>query len=232
MNSPHYSTKTETIVINGVNNLIIRSLLDRQQYYDPKGAATRLGICSASWSLFGMLWPSSIRLASAIALRPVNTEEKILEIGCGLALASLVAHRRGANITASDRHPKAKLFLQENLRLNNLPKLPFRHGQWGEHPTPSLEDTGAALLHKKYDLIVGSDLLYEPDMPHALARFVNLHAATKAEIWIVDPNRGYRPAFNRKMQSLGFGLSSDDVLTENDPAQARYRGRMLIYKRN
>ncbi|QEY58688.1 SAM-dependent methyltransferase [Pseudomonas sp. C27(2019)] len=231
MNSPHYFTKTETIIIDGANDLIIRSLLDRQQYYDPTGAAERLGICSASWSLFGMLWPSSIHLASALALRPVNADEHILEIGCGLALASLVAHRRGANITASDRHPKAKSFLQENLRLNKLDKLPFRHGQWGVHPTPSLADTGAALLYKKYDLIVGSDLLYEPDMPLALALFINLHAAKQAEVWIVDPNRGYRPAFNRNMQTLGFELSSDNVLTETASNQENYRGRLLIYKR-
>ncbi len=231
MSTPHYHTKTETIKIDGVDDLVIRSLLDRQQFYDPKGAAARLGICSASWSLFGMLWPSSIRLASALALRPVNADEKILEIGCGLALASLVAHRRGANITASDRHPKAKLFLQENLRLNNLPELPFRHGQWGEHPVPSLEDTGAELLNTKYDLIVGSDLLYEPDMPKALARFVNLYAAEQAEVWIVDPNRGYRPAFNRKMQTLGFDLSSDDAMIETDPSREQYRGRLLIYNR-
>lgn len=232
MSTPHYYTKTETIEIDGVNDLVIRSLLDRQQFYDPTGAASRLGICSASWSLFGMLWPSSIRLASALALRPVNANEKILEIGCGLALASLVAHRRGANVTASDRHPQAKSFLQENLRLNNLPELPFRHGQWGEHPVPSLEDTGAELLHIKYDLIVGSDLLYEPDMPKALARFVNLHAAEQAEVWIVDPNRGYRPAFNRKMQTFGFELSSDDAMIETDPNQEKYRGRLLIYNRH
>ena len=210
----------------------VQSPLDRQQFYDPTGAASRLGICSASWSLFGMLWPSSIRLASALALRPVDANEKILEIGCGLALASLVAHRRCANITASHRHPKAKLFLQENLRLNNLPKLPFRHGQWGEHAIPSLEDTGAYLLYKKYDLIVGSDLLYEPDMPKALASFVNLYAAEHAEVWIVDPNRGYRPAFNRKMQTLGFELSSDKVLTEADTDHEKYRGRLLIYNRH
>ncbi len=232
MSSAHYLTKTETIEIQGVNDLVICSLLDRQQFYDPKGAAERLGICSASWSLFGMLWPSSIRLASAIALRPVDPNEKILEIGCGLALASLVAHRRGANITASDRHPKAKLFLEKNLALNNLPKLPFRHGQWGEHAVPSLEDTGAALLSQKYNLIVGSDLLYEPDMPKALGRFVNLHAADQAEVWIVDPNRGYRPAFNRKMDSLGFALSSDEVLSESEPTEEKYRGRLLVYKRS
>ena len=110
MSTTHYHTKTQTIEIAGVKDLVIRSLLDKQQFYDPQGAALRLGICSASWSLFGMLWPSSIHLASALALRPVNTDEKILEIGCGLAVASLVAHRRGANITASDRHPKAQKF--------------------------------------------------------------------------------------------------------------------------
>ncbi len=232
MSAQNYYTKIENIKIEGVDDLLIRSLLDRQQYYDPKGAAERLGICSASWSLFGMLWPSSTHLASAIALRPVNAEEKILEIGCGLALASLVAHRRGANITASDRHPKAKVFLQENLRLNNLPKLPFRHGQWGTHPIPAIEDTDAPLLTEKYDFIIGSDLLYEPDMPKELALFVNMHANEQAEVWIVDSNRGYRPAFNRKMNVLGFALTADNTITENNPGQEKFSGRLLVYNRS
>lgn len=231
MNASPYQTQINSIEINGVENLLIRSLLDRQQYYDPTGAAARLGICSASWSLFGMLWPSSLHLASALAKRAVNPYEKILEIGCGLGLASLVAHRLGANITACDRHPKAKLFLEENLRLNNLAKLPFRHGQWGEHPTPSIMDTGAELLTKKYDLVIGSDLLYEPDMPKALARFIDEHAKSAAEVWIVDPNRGYRSAFNRKMHIFGFQLSSEEALTQTQLTDEKYRGRLLIYHR-
>ena len=157
--------------------------------------------------------------------------KSILEIGCGLALASLVAHRLGANITACDRHPKAKLFLEENLRLNDLPKLPFRHGQWGDHPEPSIRDTGAELLTKKYDLVVGSDLLYEPDMPKALARFVDVCANPKAEVWIVDPNRGYRTTFNKKMNNLGFQLSSEKSLAEVQLTDEKYKGRLLIYNR-
>jgi predicted nicotinamide N-methyase len=179
-----------------------------------------------------MLWPSSIHLASALAKRAINPKEKILEIGCGLALASLVGHRMGANITACDRHPKAKLFLIENLRLNNLSRLPFRHAQWGEHPTPSIKDTGAALLTKKYDLVIGSDLLYEPDMPKALARFVDECANPNAEVWIVDPNRGYRTKFNKNMSNLGFQLSSEASLTELETTDEKYKGRLLIYKRN
>ena len=102
-----YLTKQESIAIPGVPNMFIRSLLDKQQFYDPENAALELGIYSAFWSLFGLLWPSGARLAERVAHRPVNADERILEIGCGLALSSLVGHRRGANITASDCHPLA-----------------------------------------------------------------------------------------------------------------------------
>ena len=126
---PHgYLTKHESIAIQGVPNLFIRSLLDKQQFYDPEDAALALGISSAFWSLFGLLWPSGSKLAERMALRPVNANERILEIGCGLALSSLVGHRRGANITASDCHPLAGEFLKENLRLNHLGPMNYRHG--------------------------------------------------------------------------------------------------------
>ena len=104
---PGYRTKQEQIAIAGVDDLVIRSLLDRQQFADADGAAERLGISSAGWSLFGLLWPSGAQLAARLGARPVTPGERILEIGCGLALASLVGHRRGADVTASDRHPLA-----------------------------------------------------------------------------------------------------------------------------
>lgn len=132
MATPGYYTKTEKIEINGVKSLLIRSLRDRQQYYDPQEAALRLGISPAAWPLFGLLWPSALYLAAQLARRPVCPNEKILEIGCGLGLASLVGHRRGARVTASDCHPLAEDFLRENLRLNALcTSLEYRHGQWG-----------------------------------------------------------------------------------------------------
>src|ERR1700741_5450555 len=115
---PGYLVKQERITIAGVDDLVIRSLLDHQQFSDPNEAALRAGISSATWPLFGLLWPSGAQLAARVALRPVTANERILEIGCGLALASLVAHRRGADVTASDNHPLAASFLPENLRLN------------------------------------------------------------------------------------------------------------------
>ena len=100
-----YQTKQQQIAISGVADLSIRSLLDRQQYFDPDGLAEHLGISSAAWPMFGLLWPSGVQLAARMALRPLTANERVLEVGCGLALASLVSHRRGVDITASDSKP-------------------------------------------------------------------------------------------------------------------------------
>lgn len=235
MTMPGYQTKLQSVAIAGVDDLVICSLLDGQQFYDPSGAAQRLGICSASWPLFGLLWPSGAQLAAELARRPVSSEERILEIGCGLALASLVGHRRGARITASDRHPLAREFLDNNVRLNSLTPLKYRHGQWGTEHSPTVQDAGAALLSARYDLIIGSDLLYERSMPEELARFIDDHAALEAEVWVVDPDRGYRTAFNRHLAAYGFELQHDDRLRQPAPSGEHpphdYRGRLLVYQR-
>lgn len=229
-----YQTRLSDIVIPNTGNLVVRSLLDHQQYHDPKGEAKRLGISSALWPLFGLLWPSAVHLAGHIALRPVCPNEKILEIGCGLALASQVAHRRGARITASDRHPLAEAFLYENLYLNRLsPSLKYRHGQWGLSIPPTDEQIGRAVLSGQYNLIIGSDLLYERGAAPALARFIDQHAQPEAEVWIVDANRGYRPALNHNMSEYGFVLTEDIRLNQEPVGQNKqpYKGRLLKYHR-
>lgn len=232
--SPGYETRTQRVAIPGGEDLMIRSLRDRQQYYDPTGAAGRLGICSASWPLFGLVWPSSIQMAQRLLQRPVVAEERMLEIGCGLALPTLVGRRRGARITASDRHPLARAFLDANARLNGTSPIKYRHGQWGKRRNACQSDTGAELLSARYDLILGSDLLYDRDAPHALADFIDDHAAENAEVWIIDPNRGHRPAFTRHMADFGFELVDDErIEAPMDAAEhAPYKGRLLKYLRS
>lgn len=230
---PGYQTKQESIAIAGAENLIVRSLLDRQQFSDPRGEAGRLGISSAAWSLFGLLWPSGAFLAARMAARQLRLGERILEIGCGLALASLVGHRRGADVTASDCHPLAGGFLLENLRLNHLAPMKYRHGHWGAASllVPDIADPVRHRVEGRYDLIIGSDLLYERDDEASLAGFIDCHAGRSAEVWIVDPNRGNRPAFHRQMALQGFGLREEPLHTPALDGVAAYRGRLLVYRR-
>lgn len=226
---PGYLTKQELIAVAGEADLIIRSLLDRQQFADPLGAAEQLGISSSNWPLFGLLWPSSAHLAARLALRPVRAGERILEIGCGLALASLVGHRRGADVTASDCHPLTETFLLENLRLNGLQPMKYRLGQWGVAAGLLATDVQGC-----FDLIIGSDLLYERDADDTLVAFIARHAAPLAEVWIVDPDRGNRPAFNRAMAGQGFD-HHEQRLSTSLPVGAGtlpgYKGRLLLYRR-
>jgi len=236
---PGYFTKQENIAVTGVADMVIRSLLDKQQFHDPLETALRLGISSATWPLFGLLWPSGTRLAERMALRPVRATERILEIGCGLALSSLVGHRRGADVTASDCHPLAGAFLAENVRLNGLLPLKYRHGQWGglpsnvefDGPAPPTTAARDMAIAGQFELIIGSDILYERDEAGSLAAFIESHAAPQAEIWVVDPNRGNRAHFHRNMAALGFSMHEEKLDRLALPGLDAYHGRMLTYTR-
>ena len=108
---PGYQVKHETLTL-GASDFVIRSLLDKQQHADQHGEAEAAGISSAAWPLFGLVWPSARILADAMQTQDI-AGKRVLEIGCGLALASLVIHRRRGDITASDRHPLARSFLEK-----------------------------------------------------------------------------------------------------------------------
>ena len=81
---PGYQVKLDRVAVAGVDDLIIRSRLDRQQHSDPAGGARDLGISPASWPMFGLMWPSARHLAARLALRPVDPAERILELGSDL----------------------------------------------------------------------------------------------------------------------------------------------------
>ena len=227
---PGYRIKHERVAVRDAADLHIRSLLDRQQFADPLGDALAQGISSASWPLFGLIWPSALQLAALMAVHPLRAGERILEIGCGLALASLVAHRRGADVTASDCHPLAAAFLDENLRLNALAPLPYRHGRWaaGARAAPPIP---LQAVQGQYDLVMGSDLLYERDESGAMAEFIATHCAPDARVCIVDPDRGNRAGFNRRMAALGFLVQETPIRTPATTGSAPFKGRLLSYRR-
>ena len=115
-----YEVKFQRIGVEGGADLQIRSLLDKQQFDDPLGLALDAGISSATWPLFGLVWPSAQKLADLMQTWEL-TGKRVLEVGCGLGLASLVVHRREGNITASDCHPLTETFLKANVSIH-LPR--------------------------------------------------------------------------------------------------------------
>lgn len=216
---PGYEVETVTHRIGG-SEFRIRALLNRQQFSDPEGCAERAGVSPASWPLFGVVWPAGLALAEEMSRFPVAGKH-ILELGCGIALSSLVLARRGADITACDHHPLAEAFLQHNTRLNDLPALPFRTAPWlGPNP-----------LLGRYDLIIGSDLLYERDHAELLAGFIGLHAKPAAQVLIADPGRGYISPFSLLMAAQGYLRSAQALPMAQSIGMPASRGQLFSYLR-
>lgn len=208
----------QTIEFDDVD-IHVRSLRDRQQYLDHDGAAEKLGISSASWPLFGVVWASSKVLAHFLMDHDLQ-DKRILEVGCGMGLASLMLNHLKTDITATDHHPEAEDFLRQNVALNNGREIPFVRTGWGD------ADSGLGT----FDLIIGSDLLYERDHVDLLSDFIDQHAKAHCEVIIVDPGRGLHPRFSKKMVGLGYSHrqkkpANIDYLTQP------FRGQILQYAR-
>ncbi|MDP1536644.1 MAG: SAM-dependent methyltransferase [Burkholderiales bacterium] len=216
---PGYEVDTVTYCIGG-NDYHIRALRNRQQYADPDGAAERAGVSPASWPLFGVVWPAGLALAEAMSGFPIAGKH-ILELGCGIALTSLVLARRGADITACDYHPLAAEFLRYNTELNGLPPMTFHNAPWlGPNP-----------LLGRYDLIIGSDLLYERGHAALLAGFISHHANPAAQVLLADPGRGYVSSFSALMAAQGYVRSSQSMPMADSLGMPSSRGRMFGFLR-
>ena len=109
----------------------LRTLRDNQQFSDDEGVAEALGISSATWPIFGIVWDSGQVLAHLMFDYNI-AGKRILEVGCGIALTSLVLNHRAADITATDLHPETEAFLVRNVLLNDGPEIPFVRTGWAD----------------------------------------------------------------------------------------------------
>lgn len=198
----------------------VRTLRDKQQYSDDDNIAGEKGISSANWPIFGVIWDSGKVLAHL--MYEYNAKGlHILEVGCGIALASLVLNHRLMDITATDYNPEAGNFLKKNVKLNEGKEISFVCTGWGDN------DSNLG----KFDLIIGSDILYERSHIMLLSSFIEEHAKQNCDVIIIDPGRGNHAKFSKEMVKLGYSHSQRkaekaDYLAEN------FKGQILNYHRS
>lgn len=202
----------------GDTDIHVRSLRDTQEFEDEAGGAEALGISSATWPLFGVLWDSGRALARLMADYDTGVL-RILEVGCGLGLATLLLSQRDADITATDVHPEAGTFLEANTLLNRGRPIPFVRTDWAADN----DDLGT------FDLVIGSDILYESYQIKTLAKFIGRHARPSSVVLLLDPQRGAAGRFGKHMQDEGFTFARR-AAAAGDPAHP-YCGEVLRFER-
>lgn len=203
----------------GNTDIHVCTLRNKQEFSDPKGVAEKLGISSATWPLFGIIWPSSLVLAHHMRNYDIGTK-RVLEIGCGTALSSLLLNKQNVDITATDYHPETENFLNRNTKLNGDSDIPYERTSWGDND----DSLG------RFDLIIGSDLLYEDEHVELLTGFIREHSNKKCEVIIVDPGRGRKNKLAKRLLQFGY-VSSFTKPVDTDYLDAGFKGDILTFLR-
>ena len=126
------------------------------------------------------LWPSAIALGRVVAARELDGA-RVLELGCGLGLPSVVAALRGAEVLATDWSDEALAVAALNAERNGA-RIETARLAWAD----------AAPAGAPWDLIIGADLLYERrNVDQLLALLPRLGT----DVLLADPGRPALGAF-------------------------------------
>lgn len=146
-------------------------------------------------SISTVCWPSAVAVANEIAGRAASMPFlKVLELGAGAGLCSLLAYKLGATVLATDVSPVALRVLQEGAKVCYT-----RGGRLDARLLDVFDERATAGVLDSFmpDLIVASDLLFDGDMARAVAR-VLLRACrgpAGAMALVADPGREARAEF-------------------------------------
>lgn len=176
----------EKVVVGDVS-LEVLQIKNMQQYIDKLMDKTRAGK-KIRLPLWAKVWPSSLILGYTLTQFPFSDGCKILEVGAGSAVNSLVLAERGIDITITDTDQDALLFSKINALKNGL----------ADSVKILPTDFSKESLDASYDYIVGCELLYDETGFDALADYLveALADQDSAEVLLaIDQKRQARSFF-------------------------------------
>jgi ETFB lysine methyltransferase len=139
------------------------------------------------------LWPSAMALARYLERATDLSGLQVLELGCGLGLAGVVASRKGAAVTLTDYEADALAFARYNALRNGCQQAVVRHLDWH-----------APALTKTYELIIASDVLYERANFQPILHILQTALAPHGRFLVAEPDRPIARDFFRLLRDHEF----------------------------
>ena len=166
-----YETQAVELAINGKKfSILLPRYLD--QFINPADVPH-------DFPLWAKIWKASWVLSGFLADLPPDVNKRLLEIGAGVGLVSIVAATFGHQITMTEYNPDALNFARANACLNNCPGLPIEKLDWNH---PGLKD--------QFDLIVASEVTYNESYFLPLIRLFKSILKPAGEIILASEIRG------------------------------------------
>jgi predicted nicotinamide N-methyase len=149
------------------------------------------------------LWPGAHLLADAVGCEPWREGTQVLEIGCGLGLAGLVALGRGLRVRFTDYDEAPLRFVARSAKENGF--------EPGTYSTARLD--WRELPNERYPIILGSDVLYE-------SRLVPLVADLLARLLEPDGHALIAGPYRAASEGLDACLRERGLIQEIEPVRA------------
>lgn len=131
---------------------------------------------------WAVLWRSGVALARELDGAPLHGR-RVVELGCGLAVPSILAARAGASVLATDSDPDALELVAHNARTNGV-RIDTALVDWAS--------PDGLVRRGPFDLALAADVHYERA---SVARLLSLLPRLAPEAWLADPGRPAADAF-------------------------------------
>ena len=138
------------------------------------------------------VWDSAFGIGLFLVKNPPR--RSVLDLGCGMGLAGIVAAAMGARVLLGDLEADALLFA----KLNTLPysnRVRIRKLNWQSDR-----------LNQRFDLIIGADVLYDRAQWPFLEDFWKLHLENGGTVLLGEPGRQSGDMFIEWIASRGWLL--------------------------
>lgn len=159
---------------------------------------------------YGMLlWASGIGLARRLAETPERLHgRRVLELGAGAGLPGIVAASLGAEVLQTDYQGDALALARVNAAWAGVRGV--RH---------ALLDWRSPSVMEPFEVVIGSDVLYERALHEALAGVLASALAPGGTLLLSDPLRPQAVDFMDGLERSGWRVESDSVLVEWEGAR-------------
>lgn len=196
-----FDVVSETVTVAGLEIDVLRprsamDLIDEDAYDDDE----RL-------PYWAELWPSALVLAEHVATLDL-AGRRVLELGCGLGMPSLVARRQTADVLATDWYPEALEFARRNAGHAGVGRLATMVVDWRDPPAQ-------LMAAAPFDLIIAADVVYERRNSDALAALLPRLVSPATRVVVTDPRRPDASYLVELLAAQGWSHTREDRVCEH-----------------
>ena len=163
----------------------LRLLQPQESAELPDSGAVEWAPLAPYWSV---MWRSGVALARELDVLELNGQ-RVVELGCGLAVPSIAAARAGADVLATDADVEALELAERNASANGV-RLETQTVDWTE--------PDELVSRAPFDLVLAADVLYERE---SVAPLLALLPKLAPEVWLADPGRAPAAEFIEEARS-------------------------------